>query len=473
MRQLSTLQIAVAVCCLLTVANVFAQQSSTPAENDPFSRDALPAAAKSESETDPFGTDPGAATFVQLLPALIRVIDQLPEAVRSDPAHRKLLKDLESVRRQRVSGSFEARASQLSETTQVVLDTINSETPQNQLQPLTNLAAQLLIEIHHENDNNTKWHSWAFDELVKLEQRLAKEFPTQLELAATVRLERIKIQVIPKPGGSIDDYWVKAPAGLNAFLERYPNTIAAAQAAWLMGDACETARKSPGGLPTPEVGQFPEPTYNWYHAAIKQAPDSLWGKLARGCLNRLDLVGQTLEVSGTSLVGKPLSLESFRGKPTVVVFFRPGKSSWGTAENGGDFAAAVRARGFEVLGVLCHSPTAAPDEISRIAKPNIPPAEEPADRMPVIEDAVDVDASYSVRFGITMPRLFVRVDEAGKVVRTALTEIKDLDEFLGLQPINPLAAMPSRQRAQPPHSPRHSRRTLPHLLSQVSPYSRR
>lgn len=404
--------------------------AAPPAETN---ADQSTAATDGESKSTPPATHTETKLFLQVRPSLCRAIDRLPEAFRTDPAHQQLMEDLEYVRRQHVSGNFDDRASHFSKTTREVLDTIHGETPQNQHQPLTDLAAQLLAEIHHENDNTSKWSSWALDELVKLEQRLAKEFPNQLELAATVGLERIKIQVIPKPGGSVDDYWGKAPAGLHAFLEKYPHSAAAAQAAFLLANAYEVAQNSPAGLPLPAEGQFREPTHRWYHLAVEQSPDSLWGKLARGCLNRLDLVGQTLHVSGKSLDGKPLSLEQFRGKPTVVVFYRPGKSSWGAAENPGDFADAVRQRGVQVLSVLCHSPTASPDEIDKFLTPATP---EDAPHSLAIVDTDDVDTSYSVRFGLTALRLFVLVDETGKVVRTATTEIKNLDEFLGL-PIDP------------------------------------
>ena len=61
------------------------------------------------------------------------------------------------------------------------------------------------------------------------------------------------------------------------------------------------------------------------HQAGRDFPDTPAGKKAAGALRRLDLVGKTISIKGTSLQGETIDTSQYRGKSVLVVFW----ASWG------------------------------------------------------------------------------------------------------------------------------------------------
>ncbi len=430
-------QLTLAVVCLLSVATLPAQEDSRPAD-----------ASVVEAVTA-LASDSGDSFRRQRVWAVDAAIEALPEAFRNDSAHQQLMKELDKVRYRQRGQTPDSRRELVLKLGRQVADWIQSNTPEGQRLPLANLAAELFADV--EQDPGTPvWHSRAIDKLQQLEKRLAVEFPSQIELAAAIGLKVLSLQSIPQPDQYAEADWTKASSATKDFLRKYPQTTAAVRAGILMGAAYERAMPAPDQPLRYRPTEFPESAEDWYSTAISHGPDTLLGKLARGCVTRQHLVGQTLQVSGNSLDGKPLSLESLRGKSTVVVFFRankgswhlqpnktpwfpsPNNDSWGQFATPLEFAVATRDRGCQLLGVHCHNPTLPQTEVEDLPKFATPEVFQNNDLFPVIDDSADADSSDSVRFGITwFPRLFVLVDETGKVVRTQQTEIKDLDEFLG------------------------------------------
>jgi hypothetical protein len=63
---------------------------------------------------------------------------------------------------------------------------------------------------------------------------------------------------------------------------------------------------------------------NWYQQLARDFGDRPQGAKARGALRRMNLAGQVLEISGTTLAGQPFDLASQRGKVVVVYYW----ASW-------------------------------------------------------------------------------------------------------------------------------------------------
>lgn len=413
MKTFSGLQIIIAVCGLLLVGQLRAQQDTRPA-------DANRAVDAPSPALDSSGDQAMAITW-----AVETAINRLPEAFRTKPEHRQLMENLERVRGRDFEGKLDDRWAFLLKIAREVAQRIDSNTPDDQLEPLVNLATVLLIDLQIDT-GTPNWQAKSLADLEQLESRLAREFPARIELASQVGIERLRCQLYSLPPEQQNEINPDSPQLTSEFIERYPRTAAAAQAAYLAATEYERwalAHLGPNYRPRDDV---PEMDEDYFQRAVEQSPNSIWGKAASGALRRIRLVGQTLQVSGRSLDGKFLSLKQFRGNQEVVVFFRPGKSSWGAAETPGDFADAVRRRGFDVLGVLCHLPTAAPDQIAEYVRPTA----KDGPHMPLLVDTDDVDTSNSVRYGLTVQRLFVLVDATGKVVRTATDQVKDIDAFL-------------------------------------------
>lgn len=383
--------------------------------------------------------------------SLQTAIDQLPEAFRNNPANGKVLASLTVASRGPTDEvTTDEQRQHLQQQAKDAAALIIPAIPHELHLPLARQAAGVLAQLYRDSHEFPDWQAKALADLEQLESRLAREFPTRIELASQVGIERLWCRLYSVPPEQRNESNPDSPQLTSEFIERYPHTAAAAQAAYLAATQYERwalAHLGPNYRPRDDV---PEMDEDYFQQAVEQSPNSIWGKAAAGALRRIRLVGQTLQVSGHSLDGKFLSLKQFRGNREVVVFFRPGKSSWGAVETPDDFADAVRRRGFDVLGVLCHLPTAAPDEIAEY----VGPASKDGPHMPLLVDSDDVDTSNSVRYGLTVQRLFVLVDATGKVVRTATDQVKDIDGFLGpsldtwpaataIQPENTTPAQPS------------------------------
>jgi thiol-disulfide isomerase/thioredoxin len=95
---------------------------------------------------------------------------------------------------------------------------------------------------------------------------------------------------------------------LQAFVAKYPAAPDAAEAMLQMGIAAEFSGKEREALER-------------YAAIVKDFPESVPARKARGAARRLESVGQPLALSGVALDGKQVSVESLRGVPVLVHYW--------------------------------------------------------------------------------------------------------------------------------------------------------
>jgi peroxiredoxin len=105
--------------------------------------------------------------------------------------------------------------------------------------------------------------------------------------------------------GKIQERWLQ---GLQGFVKQYPDSPDTAEAMMQLAIALEFS------------GQEKE-AQQWYGQIISDVPESAMGRKAGGAKKRLESVGRTLELSGTTVDGRPLKLSSYRGKIVLLHYW--------------------------------------------------------------------------------------------------------------------------------------------------------
>ncbi len=158
----------------------------------------------------------------------------------------------------------------------------------------------------------------------------------------------------------------------------------------------------------------------WYGQLVSAHKESPQAVRAAGSLRRMDLKGRQLALSGPDPTGRPVNVESFKGRVVAVVFW----ATWST-----QFVADVpvlRAlyeqygdRGFEIVGVNLDQQSS---DVVDFAKQN-------RITWPNIFQPGGLDAPLAQQFGlVSVPTIFL-VDREGQVVSNGLT-INDLKAML-------------------------------------------
>jgi len=148
------------------------------------------------------------------------------------------------------------------------------------------------------------------DGIGKLES-LAAGVPADDPLAGFVlfRLAQARYAAaMQQPGVDIDKVQAAWLEDLRAFVEKYPTSPDAPEAMLQMGIADEFSGKEREAL-------------DRYAAIVRDFPDSVPARKARGAARRLESVGKPLSLSGVALDGKTVTLDSFRGTPVLVHYW--------------------------------------------------------------------------------------------------------------------------------------------------------
>jgi thiol-disulfide isomerase/thioredoxin len=95
---------------------------------------------------------------------------------------------------------------------------------------------------------------------------------------------------------------------LSQFVEQYPSTPESAQAWMQLALSKEFEDKEQDALV-------------FYKRVVSTFPNTNAGEKAAGAVRRLESVGQSLELAGPTLDGKPFKLSSLRGRPVVVHYW--------------------------------------------------------------------------------------------------------------------------------------------------------
>jgi len=148
------------------------------------------------------------------------------------------------------------------------------------------------------------------DGITRLEQ-LATAVSADDALAAFVRFRLASARyaaAMQQPGADVAKVQATWLEELKQFVEKHPQAPDAAEAMLQMGIADEFSGNEKDALAR-------------YEAIVRGFPESISARKARGAARRLESVGKPLALSGTGIDGKPVSVESLRGRPVLVHYW--------------------------------------------------------------------------------------------------------------------------------------------------------
>lgn len=194
---------------------------------------------------------------------------------------------------------------------------------------------------------------------------------------------------------------------LEAFLEKYPKSAEEPDVLLYLASSNEFNAEE-------------EAARKYYERLASQYPDSAPGQKATGALKRLDLVGQTLALTGTGATGGTVNAEAARGKTLLVMF-------WTTAETvRRDLPELVKVyqefkpKGFEIIGVNLDPEKESFDTFLQSSP--LPWAQ--------IFEPGGMDSRLADEFGIiSLPTMFL-VDQDGKVLNRNLRNADEVRRYL-------------------------------------------
>ena len=250
--------------------------------------------------------------------------------------------------------------------------------------------------------------------LGKLE-KIAAEVAGDEETAAFVafRLAQARYAAGMQQSGAdvekVQAAWIEE---LGRFVEQHPRAADAAEAMLQLGIADEFSGREKEAL-------------DRYAAIIKDFPDAVPARKARGAARRLESVGKPLSLTGTALDGKQFSLESLRGTPVLVHYWatwcEPCKVDIAQIR---ELYAKYGSRKFAVVGVTLDSDKA--DLVKYLQAKPIP--------WPQLYEKGGFDGRLAEELGVlTLPTMLL-IDAEGKVVdrNLVITDLeKKLDQLLG------------------------------------------
>jgi thiol-disulfide isomerase/thioredoxin len=209
--------------------------------------------------------------------------------------------------------------------------------------------------------------------------------------------------------GKVQSAWLEE---LEQFVEKYPKAPDAAEAMLQMGIADEFSGEEKQALAR-------------YTAIVTDFPESASAKKARGAARRLESVGKPLALSGTAIDGRPVAIESLRGRPVLVHYWatwcEPCKVDIAQIR---ELYAKYGPKKFAVVGIALDSNKA---ELAKFlaAKP-IP--------WPQLHETGGLDGRLAEELGVLTLPTMILIDADGKVVdrNLVITDLeKRLDSLLG------------------------------------------
>ena len=148
------------------------------------------------------------------------------------------------------------------------------------------------------------------DALVQLEElsgRLPEDDPLKSFLAFRLASARYASSM-QEAGADIEEVQAAWLEELALFVETHPEAKDAAEAMLQISIADEFSGKE-------------EAAIERYQQIVERFPSSASARKASGALRRLQAVGQPLDLNGTTIDGKKLSLRDFKGKPVLVHYW--------------------------------------------------------------------------------------------------------------------------------------------------------
>ncbi len=285
-----------------------------------------------------------------------------------------------------------------------------------------------LVELSRSDEERAQWTRQLIDaiagavqsgfdpsgvaRLKKMRTEIAKEAPKSallpildLRILNTEYFVAIQAEKDNDARAKIHERWLN---NLEDFLEANPEVEEAPEAAWQFANNVEFA------------GKF-EKAHKWYERIVKDYGDSPAAARARGAIKRLDLVGKTLVLSGTSLNGGvTIDVKQFRGKLLCICFW---DSNSKVAVDDLPLLKALydahHSQGFEIVGVNL-------DPVKAAVTPLLT---QQGVKWPQIHEPGGPESPLARDFGInSLPTMFI-VDGEGKVLNRGAT-VADLKTTL-------------------------------------------
>ncbi len=147
----------------------------------------------------------------------------------------------------------------------------------------------------------------ALAQLERLSDRLPEDDPLKSFLAFRLASARYASSM-QEPGADIEEVQAAWLEELALFVETHPEANDAAEAMLQISIADEFSGKE-------------EAATKRYQQIVERFPSSASARKASGALRRLQAVGRPLDLSGTTIDGKKLSLRDFKGKPVLVHYW--------------------------------------------------------------------------------------------------------------------------------------------------------
>jgi thiol-disulfide isomerase/thioredoxin len=196
---------------------------------------------------------------------------------------------------------------------------------------------------------------------------------------------------------------------LSDFVKTYPKSEEAPEAIWQVAT-------------TVEFNGDPKAATDWYKIAADRYAASDAGKRSKGALNRLDLKGKTLSLSGPALDGKSVvNVGAFNGKVVAVVFWATWfKPSVDETPQLVELYKTYNRQGFEIVG-LNLDPEGTP--VANFLR-------EQGATWPQILDPGGMETGKAAKeFGIIAPGTMFLVGKDGKVISNSAS-MEDLKKLL-------------------------------------------
>ncbi len=233
------------------------------------------------------------------------------------------------------------------------------------------------------------------EQLTRLADRMSKLQPSLQGYAKyhAIFTEYLARQSEPKPDlAKIQQWWLDQ---LDTFVREFPNDTQSAEALRQLGFNKEIESDEAEAL-------------KWYREAATKFPQTEAGKISGGAVRRLDSVGRTLDLKGTTIDGKNFDLRSLQGRPVIVQY-------WAT------WCEPCK----QDMRLLAQLQSRYSDKKLAIVGVNIDDSKEKAQRFvkenqlswTQLHEAGGLDSSLATQLGVQTLPMMIIIDSSGKVVR--------------------------------------------------------
>lgn len=203
--------------------------------------------------------------------------------------------------------------------------------------------------------------------------------------------------------GKIRGAWI---GGLEKLVTDFGTSAEAAEPMLALGQECELEGKE-------------EQAVKWYGRISTEFPKSPFADKAKGAKRRLEMLGKTFAISGTTLDGKPFTASALAGKVTVIYYWASWYDRLGEDVNALKAMQTKYGRGLQVVGVNLDSNKE--DALKAVKATATPWA--------TLFEPGGFDSRYANDLGVFSLPIVVLLDKQGKVMSRSVN-VGELDTEL-------------------------------------------